>query len=132
MATIPLPVDLTQLPDKALQELRRAAADELKDRNAAALPGTVLNALTADLLDVEVPRIVLAEFTTAQHENGYYWCDFAVEVTFDDGSTRTLDLSEHSALDEALVDHASWHEATINGGSSLRFAPGLPALIYKS
>ncbi|MFB6629955.1 hypothetical protein ACFCWY_08675 [Streptomyces sp. NPDC056362] len=132
MHTISLSIDLTQLPSADLLQLHRATRNELAARNAAALPGHVLAALKGTLLDVEIPRLCLAEFFTMEGDEGHSWNPHEVYVSFDDGSSRTLDLSEHSPLGDALTDHAGWHDQTIGDDSRLHFAPGLPTLIYKS
>ncbi|MGW0033028.1 hypothetical protein ACWDXD_24830 [Streptomyces sp. NPDC003314] len=132
MSTLFLPVALADLPVDALTQFHNAVGDELRNRNAADLPGVVREALDVVLLDVEVPRVAVVEFRTVDDDTAHSWFDCDVEVTFDDGSTRALDLSEHAPLGDALTAHAYWHAATLGTRSTLRVAPASAVAIYKS
>ena len=114
-----LPLD--KLSDDDLMSLRDEADGLLEDRNKAALPGKVLEAVQAALTENEpdAPAPVSVEFTTTEWDDGFYWDVQDPEITLVDGSTRTLDLSNHHGdLDGALTDHSSWVEP--NDSSTLR------------
>ncbi|MEU5978495.1 hypothetical protein [Streptomyces sp. NPDC047315] len=112
--------------DADLMNLRNEANEILDERNRAALPGKVLKAVETVLMENEpgAPAPVFAEFSTDEQDDGFCWDIRDPMVTLADGSTRTLDLSDHHpSLGTALGDYSSSVEPNDSSTLLVTFEP---------
>jgi hypothetical protein len=119
-----LPLD--KLSDHDLLSLRSEADRILEERNTAAMPGKVMEAVKAVLAEDEpdAPAPVSAKFTTSEWDNGIFWDEGNAEVTLADGSTRTLDLHKrHGDVGGVLADHSESVEPNDSSTLLITFEP---------
>jgi hypothetical protein len=104
---------LDTLDDEELLKVYDAAQRILASRSEAVLPALALEAVkeacAEDKPAAHTP--VSLEFATTEWDDGSFsWDEYEVTITLVDGSTRTLDLSGHGQLRDALANHSSWND----------------------